>query len=97
MIGLLESMLGIPLPGFEFTPMSAMSQTPKGKKSEMATDWEIGRPPDRVFCEVFHSGQVIPGVKEGWTFFSMQKGVHPLSSRTLDASSITAWRIPEPE
>lgn len=95
MIGLLESMLGIPMPGFEFSPSVALCYTPKAKKSEMATDWEVGRPPDLVFCEVFWRGQVIPGVKEGWTFFSMRKGVHPLSSRTLDAASITAWRIPE--
>jgi len=91
-------MLGIILGIPQFPPMSAfMGYTPKAKKSEMATDWEVGRPPDLVFCEVFWRGQVIPGVKEGWTFFNMAKGGDPLSSRTLDTASITAWRIPEPK
>lgn len=95
MIGLLEIMLGFPLPGFEFTPMSAICYTPKAKKCEMATDWEVGRPPDLVFCEVFWHGQVVRGVKDGWTFFKDAKGADPFSNRTLDAASITAWRIPE--
>ncbi|MRT30804.1 hypothetical protein [Herbaspirillum sp. CAH-3] len=95
MIGLFEVLLGFPCPGFEFSPSVALCYTPKAKKSEMATDWEIGRPPDLVFCEVFWRGQVVRGVQEGWTFFREGKGFDPLCSRTLDVASITAWRIPE--
>lgn len=85
----------LPLPGFEFSLPAPLVYLPKFKKAEMATDWEVGRPPDLVFCEVFHRGQVVPGVKEGWTFFSMQKDAPAWANCTLDADSIQAWRIPK--
>ncbi|VVE10371.1 hypothetical protein [Pandoraea commovens] len=60
----------------------------------MESDWQEGKPPFMLECEVWARSNVRRGVLEG-PYFRLLDCTHPLQNSVLDSDLIEQWRFRE--